>query len=308
MQATTAPTNTTFEHHALHSNAFNPDTGKIAEYPELHKCSKGALWESSAVDKIGRLFQGLGATSKILVGTNGTNTCFFISPSDMLFDIKPTYVRIVAAFRPEKDDPRRICWTAGSDRVVYDGNTSTKTADLTTVKILANSVISTKNGRFATIDFKDFYLGTPMQPKDFAYMRIPISLIPDDIMQLYNLAPLVKNGHVYVRIEKGMYGLPQAGIIANERLTKFLEPQGYTPCPITPGLWQHKTRTIQFSLVVDDFGIKYTDKADVHHLIAALSKDYVLKVDWAGTNYCGLTFAWDYANHTVDISMPGYID
>jgi hypothetical protein len=111
-----------------------------------------------------------------------------------------------------------------------------------------------------------------------------------------------------VRIEKGMYGLPQAGIIANERLTKFLEPQGYTPCSITPGLWKHKTRSIQFSLVFDDFGIKYTDKANVHHLIAALSKDYVLKVDWAGTKYCGLSFAWDYANHTVDISMPGYID
>jgi hypothetical protein len=68
-------------------------------------------------------------------------------------------------------------------------------------------------------------------------MRIPVSLIPDKVMQMYKLAPLVKNGHVYVRIEKGMYGLPQAGIIANERLTKFLEPQGYAPwCSITPGL------------------------------------------------------------------------
>jgi hypothetical protein len=83
---------------------------------------------------------------------------------------QPSYVRAVAAFRPEKDDPRRIRWTAGGNRVYYDGSTtSTKTADLTTVKILANSIsISTKNGRFATIDLKDFYLGMPMQPKDFA--------------------------------------------------------------------------------------------------------------------------------------------
>jgi hypothetical protein len=147
-----------------------------------------------------------------------------------------------------------------------------------------------------------------MPPKDFAYMRIPISLIPDESMQMYKLKPLVKKGNVYVRIEKGMYGLPQAGIIANKRLTKFLEPQGYSPCPITPGLWQHKTRDIKFSLVVDDFGIKYTNKVNAHHLIDALSKDYVLKVKWDGTKYCGLTFTWDYDNHTVNISTPDYID
>jgi hypothetical protein len=147
-----------------------------------------------------------------------------------------------------------------------------------------------------------------MKPRDFAYMRIALLLIPAEIMALYNLELLVKNGYVYVRVEKGMYGLPQAGIIANERRTKFLEPHGYAPCPITPGLWQHNTRPINFSLVVDDFGIKYTDQADIDHLIAALSKHYVLKIDWGGTKYCGLTFNWDYDNKTVDISMPGYID
>jgi hypothetical protein len=139
-------------------------------------------------------------------------------------------------------------------------------------------------------------------------MRIPISLIPAKIMEMYNLAPLVENGYVYVRIEKGMYGLPQAGIIANERLTKFLKPHGYAPCPITPGLWQHSTRSIKFSLVVDDFGIKYTDKADADHLMSVLSKEYVLKTDWTGSKYCGLTLTWDYDKHTVDISMPGYIE
>lgn len=292
-------------HFALHGNAFNPDTGQIAEYPELRKCSEGPIWEAAAVDEIGRLFQGLGADSKI---PEGTNTCFFIRHDEVPDKIKPTYVRVVAAYRPEKDDPYRIRWTAGGNLVYYDGNTSTKTADLTTVKILANSVISTPDARFATIDLKDFYLGTPMQPKDYAYMRIPIHLIPEHIMKLYNLEPLVKNGHVCVRIEKGMYGLPQAGIIANERLTKFLQPHGYAPCPITPGLWQHETRSIKFSLVVDDFGIKYTELADLEHLQGVLSKEYVLKTDMTGGKYCGVTFEWDYENGTVDLSMPGYIE
>ncbi len=58
-------------------------------------------------------------------------------------------------------------------------------------------------------DLKDFYLGTPMPPTDYAYMRIPISAIPDAIMDHYKLHNLVHNGHVYVEIRKGMYGLPQ---------------------------------------------------------------------------------------------------
>eukprot|EP00957_Ditylum_brightwellii_P082019 6236891-Ditylum_brightwellii.AAC.1 len=29
-----------------------------------------------------------------------------------------------------------------------------------------------------------------------------------------------------------------------------------------PGLWRHTTRDIRFTLVVDDFGVKYTNKED----------------------------------------------
>jgi hypothetical protein len=48
----------------------------------------------------------------------------------------------------------------------------------------------------------------------YEYMRIPAKDIPADIMEQYNLAPLVHNGHVLTKIRKGMYGLPQAGILA----------------------------------------------------------------------------------------------
>jgi hypothetical protein len=44
-QATTAALEIAPQHVALHGNAFNPDTGKIAEYPELSRCSKGKLWQ-----------------------------------------------------------------------------------------------------------------------------------------------------------------------------------------------------------------------------------------------------------------------
>ena len=55
----------------------------------------------------------------------------------------------------------------------------------------------------------------------------------------------------------------------------------------TPGLFIHETRPISFTLVVDDFGIKYTDKKDVVHLKTCLEEIYTMKIDWEGKKYCG---------------------
>ena len=57
-------------------------------------------------------------------------------------------------------------------------------------------------------DLKDFYLGTPLEPKDYAYMRIPVAMIPDEIVDKYVIRHLSHNGFFYVEIQRGMYGLP----------------------------------------------------------------------------------------------------
>jgi hypothetical protein len=63
-----------------------------------------------------------------------------------------------------------------------------------------------------------------------------------------------------------MYGLPQSGILAYDQLVRNLSTHGYAHCTHTPGLWSQSTRHITFYLVVDDFGIKYTNKNDAIHL------------------------------------------
>jgi hypothetical protein len=104
-----------------------------------------------------------------------------------------------------------------------------------------------------------------------------------------------------------VWGLPQAGILANKQLRRKLAPFGYQECKNTPGLWYHETRPITFTLVVDDFGVKYISKEDVDHLIVSLQSNYTLTKDWTGNLYCGISLQWDYINRTVNISMPGYI-
>jgi hypothetical protein len=212
------------DHFALHGKAFNPDTGQPAEYIKLGKCSEGALWIELCKDEFGRLCKGHG--TKML---SGTETMFFIPVTTVPKHKKPTYLCIVAAHRPKKENPIHVHFTVGSNQIKYAGDVSTKTADLTSVKCLLNSVFSSPYAHFMTGDLKDFYLNTPMDK--YKYMRIPVSIIPDSIMTEYKLTPFID--HVYVEIRKGMYSLPQAGRIANDQLTKFLSPYGYQPVPIT---------------------------------------------------------------------------
>jgi hypothetical protein len=118
---------------------------------------------------------------------------------------------------------------------------------------------------------------------------------------------LLSDGHVYILAQKGMYGLPQAGILANQLLARRIAIYGYHQTKLTPGLWRHVTRPIQFTLVVDDFGFQYVGQEHAQHLIDALETYYTVSKDWTGGLYCGIKLKWDYANTHMDLSMPGYI-
>ncbi len=69
-------------------------------------------------------------------------------------------------------------------------------------------------------------------------------------------------------------GLPQARILANKQLRRKLAPFGYYECANTPGLWYHVSRPISFTLVVDDFGVKYVGREHADHLIATIRSTY----------------------------------
>jgi hypothetical protein len=83
---------------------------------------------------------------------------------------------------------------------------------------------------------------------------------------------------------------------------------GYSQSKIIPGLWTHKSRKTCFTLVVNNFAIKFTLMKDAKHLIEALKKDCMITIDWGATKYIGLTIDWDYDKGQVHVHMPGYLD
>ncbi len=144
-----------------------------------------------------------------------------------------------------------------------------------------------------TIDISDFYLMTPLKRPEF--IRISINDIPEEIIIEYKLREIADSkGMVYIQANHGMYGLPQSGLLANELLEKGLNKRGYRQSKLVPGLWSHKWRPVQFTLVVDDFGVKYVGKEHVLHLKQTLKENYKVTLEWDGRQYIGITLDWDY--------------
>ena len=115
--------------------------------------------------------------------------------------------------------------TVDGNLINYPFKCTTRTADVTTSKMMWNSVISTPGAWYMTADVKKNYLCTPIDRQEL--MRMPIGLIPQAIIDEYNLLPKVQNGYIYMQIIKGMYGLPRAGMLANKLLKECLQEHGY---------------------------------------------------------------------------------
>jgi hypothetical protein len=243
-------------------------TGDLLEYRHLLKHPKYKdVWSQSFGKEIRRLAK---ATKTIACVTKQQ------IPQSQRKDI--TCGRIVCAYRSEKKDPYRTRITMGGNLINYPDDCGTPTADLLTVKLMFNSIISTPNAKFMTIDIKGFYLMTPMDR--FEYFRMKLELVPQDIVKEYKLHDKVDaDGNVFCKIQQGMYGLSQASIIAQDLLTKRLHKASYRQSKVTPGYWRHKWRPISFTFVVDNIGMKYINKTDVDHLTSVLSQDYEIDTD-----------------------------
>jgi hypothetical protein len=260
----------------------NPTTGKsISSYKRLmHDPATLEVWQTPFGKDFGGMAQGNNKTRQ-----KGTKSIFVMTHDEVKRISKNqtvTYAHVVVNFHPQKVDLHRIQITVGGNLINYPGKLSMRTADLTTSKLMWNSVFSTEGAKYMCLDIKNFYLSAPLDW--FEYMKMPIALFPAWIVKQYNLTKHVLNGFIYLEMLQAVWGLSQAGILANKLLHKHLLPQGYYKCANTPGLWKQKTRPISFKLVVNNFGVIYIRKEHVDHLIWCIKQKYELTEDWTG-NY-----------------------
>ena len=142
------------------------------------------------------------------------------------------------------------------------------------------------------------------------YSRIKLSVIPQEIIDEYNLLDYKHNGWIYFEIVRGCYGLPQSGRISNDLLCNQLNKEGYFEALTKPGIWRHKCRSIPFMLIVDDFGVEYVIRNHTEHLASVLKNYHEISEDWEGKKFAGIDLIWEYTHRhsgrTCRLSMKIY--
>jgi hypothetical protein len=177
----------------------HPTTGEtISSYKKLmNDPATMDIWQTAFGKDFGGMAQGDNKT-----GQKGTNAIFVMTHKEILLipaDRTITYAWwVVVDFRPQKADPHRIRITAGGNLINYPGELTTRTADLTTSKLMWNSVLSTKGAKYMCLDIKNFYLTAPLDR--YEYMKMPLSLFPSWTKEQYNLDKHAKNGFVYLEM------------------------------------------------------------------------------------------------------------
>jgi hypothetical protein len=167
------------------------------------------LWKRVFGNKLGCLFQGIRDIP-------GTDTCFFVELTNIPKDIKITYGKFFCDYKPHKIEKERVRLTVGGRHVrllwrcrnFHGGNHN-----------IQNPHQQHPFHRRRSNDddgHKSYYVGTPL-PR-FEYMKMLLSRFPEEIVDKYNLVSLAVDGWFYIKIKKGMYGLRQAGLLANQML------------------------------------------------------------------------------------------
>ena len=278
--------------HALTALNLNADGTKLTSTSSLKGPDK-LIWEKAHGEEIIRLIE------------SGTGR--FIHRSKMPEGRKAAYYnpQLKIKIMPDGTIQYRVRGTIGGDQVHYSGITTAYTAHLESIRVMLNATVS-EHARIATADIKDFYLGTPLDRPE--YMRISLKHIPLDVQLKYEIAAMVENDYIIMEITKGIYGLPQAGKLAQDRLVKHLMGHGYNQCVNTPCLFVHNSNGVAFTLVVDDFLIKYKEQSAVDHLLNALRELYVITTNFSDTKkYVGITLYHNTKKHYIDMSIPGYV-
>ena len=121
-------------------------TGKYLGFWKLIKMEKYRnIWMKSFANELGRLAQGIRDVP-------GPNTIYFIFHTDVPVVTTFTYGQIVCTSRPQRTEKHRTRITVGGDLFICLYDVSAQTSDMTTAKLLFNSVISTLGARFITLN------------------------------------------------------------------------------------------------------------------------------------------------------------
>ena len=204
----------------------------------------------------------------------------------------------------------RVRGTYGGNVTDYTGERTAQNAAMSTVKITLNKVVSDDSRIFVTADITDMYLiDNPLERPE--YLRISLADMSPWAISHFRVRDYMSVGatSVLAEVTNGLYGLPQAGRLAQAKLRRHLTDEGYIESAITPCHWSHPTDAIEFDIITDDFGISTAGPEPAERLFTALRKYYPITTAMSGNEFIGLSVKFNYSpgSRSCEISMPNYV-
>jgi hypothetical protein len=230
------------------------EDGTTISYKKSHTGPYAQYWLQADAEEMERLFV--------------SGTLRPIRFSDIPPDKTATYVNPVCSEKlwDAGDIKFRTHATIGGDQVDYPYETTAVTANLESIKILFNAMIS-DDIQLATIDLEDFYLGTPLPHAE--YIRIPMKFIPPKVIAFYKLQPFLHKGALYCAVLKTHMDCPRPARYHNSDCSSpLLNTARYHQLRHSQSLFRNSDGSIRFALVVDDFAVIWKDKARIKHFFA----------------------------------------
>lgn len=217
--------------------------------------------------------------------------------------IEPTYCNPVLEHRPGKD--RRIRYVFGGNMQQPNELWSSRTTDMPTKKLFLNHTVSHKLN-LMTFDIKDFYIAGMNVLDEVEYMFIPIRHLSEAFCKKHVEA--IRGGKMLFEVNKGLYGMRQAGYIAQRNLIQILKENGYQE-EGKHSIFRDDEKKIVFIVHVDDVAVAYKDKQDVDKLVEVLEKaGYTIKANWEGDAFCGFTIKYNKEEEWIEIGAESVVN
>ena len=170
-----------------------------------------AVWNPSMTKEVDRLID--------------TETTNLLKKKNIPLGETAVYTILEVDLRPNKAVHEILRMCMEGDRMESVMETTTRTADLTTCKLHMNGVVSTPGARFAGRDIKDFYLNTLLKKKRYGKVRVKYT--PEEMVKKHKVKQYIEDdGWLHFEIGKGMYGILEAGRLANNMLRARLKKYG----------------------------------------------------------------------------------
>ena len=228
-------------------------------------------------------------------------------------EIVNAFMFLVDKFKAKGEfEKRKGRMVSGKTTKVFE-ETSSPTVNPITVMTMLHEAAAL-DYEIAAYDFRGAFLGTPIdKAKDGRiFIRIPKDVTKFWVLLHPEAAEFVDlKGHMYMELDKYLYGLPPSGSRFHEFVKKIFTQEGATissadKCALVIKSKVKPGEVIKISMHVDDLLMTFPTLKDRKYIEAVIRRHFEITTQYDDITYLGIFIKRNRAQRTVHIDQEGF--